>query len=72
MYANLRVLIGRQVDTVPHALYEESVFAWAVDIAGTTATLSLDGQDGSGSYAEPAGVRTVDLSTHAIRIEADF
>jgi hypothetical protein len=75
MYANLEVSIGRlplRLNAAGDPLYDETVYAWAVHVDGDRASILLDAQDGDGNYAEPAGERVVDLTTHAISIAADF
>ncbi len=67
MYANLAVSIARKGSSD-----YETVYAHEVVIYGPTAFVKLDAQDGEGSYAEPAGVRTVSLNLFQLSISADF
>lgn len=67
MYANLAVCIAEHGSD-----QYETVYAYGVKIIGARVTVLLDGQDGSGSYSEPAGERTVDLLTHHVYVSADF
>lgn len=63
MYANLRV----EIEGEP-----EPVFAWAVKInRDRSIVLSIDGNDGNGNYAEPAGERTL-TTPGEITIQADY
>lgn len=71
MYANLGVSIRcKAVD--PPGEFPESVYAHSVDILDGVAVIGLDGNDGEGSYAEPAGVQRIDLSKFDLSIGADF
>lgn len=68
MYANLRVTIKREGKPAP-----ETLEAWAITQAADGACLlvHLDKQDGSGDYAEPAGLRRIELA-ELVSVEADF
>jgi len=67
MYANLLVHIDGGAD-----VGNETVSAWGIVADRNGATLMLDAQDGTGTHAEPAGERKIDLSEHTIAVEADF
>lgn len=67
MYANLAVGI-RCKAADPPGHFPEEVYAHAVDIRDGVAVIGLDGNDGDGNYAEPAGEQRVDLSKFEISI----
>lgn len=60
MYANLCVSVGG-----------EHLEAYEVSITAAEIVVMLDKQDGTGSYAEPAGQRRFPIGT-ALVITADF
>jgi hypothetical protein len=75
MYANLRVSIARKPAKRRGGgqfVADEVLYAWRVRSSATKLIVYLDAQDGEGSYAEPAGKRSIDLSAFHVEVSADF
>jgi hypothetical protein len=75
MYANVCVTLEPKPRrrTATGAWQSETLYVWHVESRPKSRlALYLDANDGNGRYAEPDGVRDIDLKHNHIQIGADF